>query len=191
MIEAARVGITACPPYLTSSEKPLAQKNESPFVGRLEKIISDCLLEFSSLQLQLKRGELLDYQSGFETRSKFETDLCIFEGGKPRVVFELKTAPTTHDVMVYSQKADDHKREYPYLVYGMIAERGNAVATKLLKHNRHMDFAMYLGELSEDEIAKTMTDWIGKFVDESLLRERIATGEKVNARSYFRKTVCQ
>jgi hypothetical protein len=74
---------------LTLLEEFVAQKNESPFVGRLEKIIGECLREFSSLKLELKRGELLDYQSGFETKSKFETDLCIFEGGKPRVVFEL------------------------------------------------------------------------------------------------------
>src|ERR1017187_7577404 len=149
----------------------MAQKNESPFVGILEKIISECLKEFLPLQLELKRGELLDYQSGFTTKSQFETDLCIFEGTKPRVVFELKTAPTTHDVMVYSQKADDHKRVFPYIVYGMIAEKGNAVATKLLKHNRHMDFALCLGGLSEVEISQTMTDWIRMYIEESSLRE--------------------
>lgn len=165
----------------------MAQKNESPFVGLLENIIRECL----PAHLSLKRGATLEYQSGFNTTSKFETDLCIFEGEKPRVVLELKTSPTTHDVMVYSHKADDHKRIKPYIVYGMIAERGSAVATKLLKHNRHMDFALYLGGLKEEEISKVIADWIKLFIEESLLRETITEGRVTSARGFFRKTICQ
>lgn len=165
----------------------MAQKNESPFVAQLEKIIRGCL----PVHLTLKRGALLEYQSGFNTKSIFETDLCIFDGEKPRVVLELKTSPTTHDVMVYSHKADDHKRISPYIVYGMIAERGSAVATKLLKHNRHMDFALYLGGLSELEISQIVAGWIKLYIEESLLREVIAEGKVTSARGFFRKTICQ
>jgi hypothetical protein len=165
----------------------MAQKNESPFVGKLEEIIRNSLPP----HLTLKRGELLEYQSGFKTKSEFETDLCIFEGEKPRVVLELKTSPTTHDVMVYSKKADDHKRVIPHIVYGMIAERGSVVATKLLKHNRHMDFALYLGGLSEDKIAQAMIEWIKLYIDESMLREKISDGKVTTERGFFRKTICQ
>ena len=119
----------------------MAQKNESPFVGILVKKIHNILPK----NLRIARGLGLKYQSGFAGRSVFETDLCILQGDIPRVVLELKTSPTTHDVMVYSQKADDHKRFAPQLVYGMIAENYEAVTTKISKHNRHMDFALCLG----------------------------------------------
>lgn len=162
----------------------MVQKNESPFVGRLKIIIADLLLK----PFCVEKGERLEYQSGFDTKSEFVTDLCIFEGDFPRVVFELKTSPTTHDVMVYSQKADDHKRIAPQLVYGMVAERGEVVSTKLWKHNRHMDFALYLGGLSDDEITKVMSECVQSYVEESKLREEIAKG-KAPYRGLFRKTV--
>jgi hypothetical protein len=167
----------------------MVQKNESLFVGTLEEIIKEYLLEFFP-ELHIRRGAVLDYQSGFKSVSKFQTDLCIYEDDTPRVVLELKTSPTTHDVMVYSQKADDHKRIFPHIVYGMVAERGSAVATKLLKHNRHMDFALYLGELSKDQIAKTMSVWIKLYVEESMLRQEVSNGD-VSTRGFFRKTICQ
>jgi hypothetical protein len=171
----------------TTRNNFMAQKNESPFVGLIESIIRINLPD----HLEIKRGELLVYHSAFDTKSEFETDLCIFDGVKPRVVFELKTAPTTHDVMVYSHKAEDHKREIPYIVYGMVAERGNAVPTKLLKHNRHMDFALYLGGMSEPDISLAIKYWIHQFIDESLLRERISGGKVDSKRGFFRKTICQ
>ncbi len=163
----------------------MPQKNESSFVGRLEGIIASLIPE----SFKVKRGEKLEYQSAFDTKSEFETDICIVDAeGIYRVVFELKTAPTTHDVMVYSQKADDHKRIFPQLVYGMIAERGDAVATKLWKHNRHMDFALYLGDhLSDEEISIVLSKCIPLYLEESNMREKIAKG-KSRYRAIFRKT---
>lgn len=162
----------------------MPQINESPFVGRLESIIAQLI----PATYEVKRGEKLEYQSAFETNSEFETDLCIYDtGGRPRVVLEFKTSPTTHDVMVYSQKADDHKRIYPQLVYGMIAERGNVVATKLWKHNRHMDFALYLGDITDEGISEVLSKWLPLFLKESTLRAEIAKGES-KYRGIFRKT---
>lgn len=162
----------------------MAQKNESPFVGELQLLINKVLEK----PFELKRGKKLEYQSAFSDKSEFETDLCIVDGdGKPRVVFELKTSPTTHDVMIYSQKADDHKRQSPQIVYGMIASTGNVVAKKLWKHNRHMDFAIYLEGLSNEQISMLMSDRIKAYVAESLLREEIANG-KSDFRGFFYKT---
>lgn len=167
----------------------MAQKNESPFVGHLEKLIQDVLAEHFDA-LSVVRGHRLEYQSGFDGQSIFETDLCILEGKVPRVVLELKTSPTTHDVMIYSQKADDHKRFSPQLVYGMIAERGEVVATKFMKHNRHMDFAIYLGGLSDTGISEMLNSCISGYIEESKLRERLASGS-YTPRGFFRKTICQ
>ena len=128
------------------------------------------------------------FSQGFRD-SIFETDLCIIEGEIPRVVLELKTKPTTHDVIIYSQKADDDKRFAPQLVYGMVAEIGKAVTTKLLKHNRHMDFALYLGGLAEVAQVKILTLCISSYVEESKLREEIASGRYV-PRVFLGKTVC-
>ncbi len=163
----------------------MPQKNESPFGNRLIAIIANLLPE----GFKIEKGKKLAYQSAFETNSQFETDLCIFDADEiPRVVLELKTSPTTHDVMVYSQKADDHKRMYPQLVYGMVAERGKTVATKLWKHNRHMDFALYLGDDLDDEgIAKVLLECIRSYLDESRIRAEIAKG-KIPYRGIFRKT---
>lgn len=173
----------------------MPQKNESRFVERLEPIFARILSELYAKSYRVKRGEKLEYQSAFETDSKFETDICIVDAedkDKPRVVFEFKTSPTTHDVMVYSQKADDHKRLHPQLVYGMIAERGKVVATKLWKHNRHMDFALYLGDqLSDEDIYKILLKCIPSYLDESTLRAEISKGTaqgKSQYRGIFRKT---
>jgi hypothetical protein len=163
----------------------MPQKNESGFVSRLQILINNLLPE----GFEVKKGEKLKYQSAFGTNSMFETDLCIYDAdGIPRVVLEFKTSPTTHDVMVYSQKADDHKRIHPQLVYGMIAERGKIVATKLWKHNRHMDFALYLGDqLNDEPISKVLSNCINSYLEESALRAEIAKGES-KYRGIFRKT---
>ena len=71
--------------------------------------------------------------------------------------------------------------------YGMIAERGAVVATKLLKRNRHMDFALYLGGLDDDAIAKVITECIGLCLEESVLRQKIAEG-KFTPRGFLRST---
>ncbi|MDD5056394.1 MAG: hypothetical protein PHQ60_00885 [Sideroxydans sp.] len=163
----------------------MPQINESDFVRRLQILMVNLLPE----EYEITKGEKLAYQSAFETNSEFETDLCIYDEERiPRVVFEFKTSPTTHDVMVYSQKADDHKRIHPQLVYGMIAEKGRVVATKLWKHNRHMDFALYLGDLTNEEISEVLSKLLTEYLDESKLRAVIAKG-KSQFRGIFRKTV--
>ncbi len=164
----------------------MARKNESPFVSILEKKIHNILPK----NLRITRGLRLNYQSGFTGPSVFETDLCILQGDIPRVVLELKTSPTTHDVMVYSQKANDHKRLAPQLVYGMISENYEVVRTKLSKHNRHMDFALCLGGLSNAKLGKILRSCIIAYTKESRLREQIASGN-YTPRGFFRKTICQ
>ena len=76
--------------------------------------------------------------------SAFQTDISISEIRLgtfiPRVVIEFKTNPSTHDILIYSAKAGKHKKIYPWLRYGMLADKINSVPDRFFKHNEHMDF---------------------------------------------------
>jgi len=50
----------------------------------------------------------------------FQTDLLIAKNSIPLAVIETKYGGfSTHDVLVYSVKAQKHKETYPYLRYGL------------------------------------------------------------------------
>lgn len=112
--------------------------------------------------------------------SAFQTDLCIFERVEdvllPRVVLELKTKVTTHDILTYSTKAEKHKTIYPYLRYGLIAASENHIPGRFFTHNEGIDFCVCTGGLSERMSAKVFAATITQELDCSRTLERVAFG---------------
>ncbi len=98
----------------------------------------------NNLELQPK-----EFDHPTRGRSAFETDISIFEnisnktsGLYPRVIIELKTTITTHDIITYSEKAQRHKMIYPGLRYGIVASNISKISTKFFIHNTHLDFVV-------------------------------------------------
>jgi len=85
---------------------------------------------------------------GYENSQAYETDLLIYEEDqnqiKPRIVFEAKIAnPTTHDAIVYSHKAAQHKAVTPYLRYGIMLGcmgQSHPLPGRLFRHGGNFDF---------------------------------------------------
>lgn len=94
----------------------------------------------------------------------FETDILIYRIIQcqdedvivPSVVIETKLGGTsTHDIMVYSQKALMHKSVYPYLRYGLLILKGEDdgkanLDKKFFVHNIGFDFALVLDKDIKD-----------------------------------------
>lgn len=78
----------------------------------------------------------------------FEQDILIFEereGGHtavvPRVIAEVKLdGVTTHEAIVYSNKAESIKRIYQFCRYGMVLGGFKTVPGRVLRHGRNFDF---------------------------------------------------
>jgi hypothetical protein len=80
----------------------------------------------------------VDPDSGEPIRGRgrgFEQDILVFDEVSdshtsivPRIVAEVKLGSvTTHDVIVYSEKADRIRRVYPYLRYGFLLRGMKAI----------------------------------------------------------------
>lgn len=94
--------------------------------------------------------EIVKY-SGSETTistTGYETDLLIVEHisadiWKPRLIIEGKLSKvTTHDAIIYSQKALTHKNVHPYLRYGILlgARQHYPLPGRLVRHGAYFDF---------------------------------------------------
>jgi hypothetical protein len=78
----------------------------------------------------------------------FEQDILVFDevadahtSVVPRIVVELKYAGvTTHDVIVYSEKADRIRRVYPYVRYGFVIGGFNHIPGRALRLGQRFDF---------------------------------------------------
>jgi hypothetical protein len=168
---------------------------ESAFVAIAKKLIDE---ELRGQPLEIRKGEVLLYQVMVDndlrvmseaqirkpTRgdSAFQTDLCLFEKKSeevwlPRVVLEFKTTISTHDVLTYSAKAAKHKQIYPYLRYGLVAERERNVPGRFFTHNEALDFCLTLRGLSEEESTAAFRRLLREELECSRLLERVAFGE--------------
>jgi hypothetical protein len=82
----------------------------------------------------------------------FEQDILIYkevDGGQtsivPRIVIEVKFKHvTTHDVIVYSEKADRIRRVYPYVRYGLILGSFRHIPGRVLRLGQAFDFVSAL-----------------------------------------------
>jgi hypothetical protein len=78
----------------------------------------------------------------------FEQDILIFEevSGRdtsiiPRIIAEVKLDKvTTHDVIVYSEKADRIRRVYPYVRYGFVLGGMKNIPGRVLRLGQSFDF---------------------------------------------------
>ena len=112
----------------------------------------------------------------------FETDLVILETTandrwKPRVVVEAKVGRvTTHDAIVYSQKASSHRAVHPYLRYGIILgnRRHHPLPGRLYRHGVQFEFMMSFVafEPSNDE-THSFIDLLQSEIEASRTLERI------------------
>jgi hypothetical protein len=71
------------------------------------------------------------------------------------VVLEIKVGSvTTHDVIVYSEKADRIRRVYPYVRYGFILGGMANIPGRVLRLGQRFDFVATVSEhLPESEVA--------------------------------------
>lgn len=81
-------------------------------------------------------------------KSKFDDDL---NNATPLVVIEIKKHKyTSHDVIVYSDKAKRHKIMYPFIRYGFVViDSKEPLSYKYFSHAENFDFA-YLLNIKDD-----------------------------------------
>jgi len=102
----------------------------------------------------------------------FQTDLLISRKNDnlPLVVIETKyNGFSTHDVLVYSTKAQKHKEIYPHLRYGMVVGGTDKITNKFFIHNIGFDFAIAIKEISEDALKELI----------EILKQQIRNAESI------------
>jgi hypothetical protein len=164
---------------------------ESPFVKVAKEVASQLLKaplyveQSAALLYQLtvdnKLNLTVDLKRPVRGNSAFQTDLCVFEKkgegiSIPRVVLEFKTHITTHDILTYSAKAAKHKQIYPYLRYGIIAEKDTEVPKRLFTHNDSLDFCAAVSGLDGNNLSDFFSKLLSDEVKSSILLEDIAFG---------------
>ncbi len=101
----------------------------------------------------------------------FQTDLVIMNKKNkiPLVVMEIKVnSLSTHDILIYSTKAQKHKEIYPYLRYGLVVNNIDKLTNKFFTHNQGFDFAIVFSEKNKNklvDIIKTQIKSAEKLLD--------------------------
>lgn len=98
----------------------------------------------------------------------FETDILVKKNNIPLVIIEVKISINPHNVILYSAKARKHKFVYPFLRYGLLIGKRNAISNFFYNHNEDFDFAFALYD-SEN------IDGVKEFVD--LIKDQIKSAE--------------
>jgi hypothetical protein len=140
--------------------------NEKDFVKKLKDILQKRIGESSSVEVKSFKNLLYKIFLNEElnvcpnnlrkpTRGKyaFQTDLLILDKRSkvPLVVIEVKfRSLSTHDVLVYSTKAQKHKEVYPYLRYGLVIGAFTKIPNRFFTHNTGFDFAYALDNVDSD-----------------------------------------
>lgn len=128
-------------------------KRLAPYhVGRKRSLLYDLSFDHKGV---MAMG--VDPDTGEPIRGKgrgFEQDLLVFEEASdghtsviPRIVAEVKfRAVTTHDVIVYSEKADRIRRVYPYVRYGFVLGGMKTIPGRVLRLGQRFDFIVAVDE---------------------------------------------
>ena len=110
----------------------------------------------------------------------FKTDILIFENlkngrWKPRVVIETKIrGVTTHDAIIYSKKAANHKTVHPYLRYGIFIGKIEQIPRYLMRHGENFDFMISWADVEPtDKERKNFFEVIKSEVQASMQLESI------------------
>ncbi len=95
----------------------------------------------------------------------FQTDLMIKYDNLPLVVIEVKqNGFSTHDILIYSTKAQKHKEIYPYLRYGFLVGNLKVIQNRFFIHNYGFDFALAIENYETENINK-LTEIIGSQIE--------------------------
>ncbi|MGC8663944.1 MAG: hypothetical protein ACP5TX_06060 [Thermoplasmata archaeon] len=123
------------------------------------------------------------------TRGKnaLQADIVIKNSSKNLVlvVVELKTGEsfTTHDVMIYSRKAQIHKIVYPWLRYGLVWFSNKPINRRFFKYNEFMDFAGGISQMEVDKMEgkwRVLIDIISKQLEVAMIMQKLFLGEDKN-----------
>ena len=124
-----------------------------PFrIGRKRSLLYDLSFDHKGV---LAMG--VDPDTGEPIRGKgrgFEQDILVFEDASdghtsviPRIIAEVKFGSvTTHDVIVYSEKADRIRRVYPYVRYGFVLGGMKSIPGRVLRLGQRFDFIVAVDE---------------------------------------------
>ena len=145
--------------------------SEKKFVRSLQPRLESAFIGLGSEDSQVKVDvgrrltyayEILGYDADGPARrrsSSYQTDLLIYDSYDtgtwiPRVVIECKVSSvTTHDALTYSRKAATHKQVQPYRRYGiLVANYGEAVPPRLVRHGAFFDFMLAWNDLEPTEM---------------------------------------
>jgi hypothetical protein len=142
--------------------------------------------------------EIMEYKLNFKPQHElsmpFETDLFIYEQAadviKPRIIIETKfSRVTTHDAIVYSYKAQNHKTITPFIRYGIIIgnRRHHPLPGRLFRHGMNFDFMMSFQKEELDKIEKRVfIDLIEKELCYSQqIEEMLYNSRSSNRKHYF------
>lgn len=145
-------------------------------IGRKQSLLYDLSFDHKGI---VRMG--VDPDTGVPIRGGghgFEQDILVYDESKdgqtsviPRIVAEIKFGKvTTHDAIVYSEKADRIRRVYPYVRYGFILGGMRNIPGRVLRLGQRFDFIVSIGDdLGLDEMMKFST----------LLREEAAASVKL------------
>lgn len=156
---------------------PPVPTNEDEFADQLAELLTPALAPHRvarkrSLLYDLSfdhRGIVtmgVDPDSGEPIRGRgrgFEQDILVFDEVSdshtsvvPRIVAEIKFGSvTTHDVIVYSEKADRIRRVYPYLRYGFVLGGMKSIPGRVLRLGQRFDFiASVPSDLTEPSVTQ-------------------------------------
>lgn len=105
----------------------------------------------------------------------FEQDILVFETATvgqtsivPRVIAEVKfERVTTHDTIVYSEKARRIRTIYPYVRYGLLLGKMDKIPPRVLRLGQEFDFIFVVSDLASDEEIGALRELIGKEVEAS------------------------
>ena len=101
----------------------------------------------------------------------FQTDLLITNNeGFPLVVIETKYGGfSTHDVLIYSTKAQKHKEIYPHLRYGLVVGGENKIHNRFFTHNIGFDFAYALDNVDDKNSIRELVEIIKQQIENANL----------------------
>lgn len=126
--------------------------------------------------------------------SGFEQDILIYEhvDGKttivPRVAVEVKfRGVTTHDALVYSEKARRIRQIYPYIRYGMFLGDMEFVPPRVLRLGTEFDFIVTVGNPPGQNELPTLVDILLDELKTSHILGQILTGDE--SVSMYRKKI--
>ena len=116
----------------------------------------------------------------------FEQDILVFERNEagdteiiPRVIAEVKfEGVTTHDTIVYSEKACRIRTIYPYVRYGLLLGKMDRIPARVLRLGQEFDFITVVSDLASDEEIGALRELIEEEVKASRDLGPLLTGGK-------------